>query len=150
MEIFFKFYHSISHTFREFFVYHYSSLTFRANIFALVIAADENPKLENFITLKEIAMEIYNEDEKRANALLITTKEIVNDIQKNKMSMDTLIDKIQQELHNTPRYANKIDSKTLLQFIPLADDEDTKLYRQNIIEFLEKCKNETLEKRKKK
>jgi len=145
MEILSKFRHYIFNSFREFFVYHYSSLNFRAQIFALVIGVNPNAKLDNFLVVKQVAMQIYNNDEQRANVLLFSTKEIVNAIRENTLQIDALINKIQRELKHTPRYAKKIDVESLRPILSFTYDEDIFLYQQNILEFLDTIKKETLQ-----
>ena len=149
MGIIFKFNNYIFNSFREFFVYHYGSLSFRAKVFALVISANENPKVENFIIVREISMMIYKNDEKRADILKLATKEIVDRIKDKTLTHDSLVLKIQDELKKTPRYANKIEINSLREFLSLAHDEDTISYQKNILEFLQTLKNETLLKKKK-
>ncbi|SFV54602.1 hypothetical protein MNB_SM-7-176 [hydrothermal vent metagenome] len=131
--------------FREIFVHHYNSLDFRAKIFALMIAANQNPKVENFILVKEIADKIYKDDEDRANLLMLTTKEFVNRVlHSHTYTSDKLIDSIINNLKHVPRYAKKIDIEALSRFLDLSEDEDTFAYQKNILEFLQKLKAETL------
>ncbi len=142
----FRLKHKFFNAFKEIFVYHYNSLDFRAKIFALLIAASENPKVENFILVKELALDIYKNDEDRANLLLLTTKELVEKITKeHTLTVDTLVDNIVANLKLIPRYAKKIDIDALKRFLELTDDEDTLLYQKNILEFLEKIKKEALQ-----
>jgi hypothetical protein len=141
----FRFKHKFFSAFREIFVHHYNSLDFRARILALIISADENPKVENFILVKQIAKEIYKDDEDRVNLLLLTTKEFIDAIlKKHSLSTDTLIDSIIDNLKRVPRYAKKIDIDSLKRFLDITYDEDTLAYQKNILEFLEKLKEETL------
>jgi len=146
MKLSFRIKHHFFGAFREFFVHHHGSLAFRAKIFALVIAANEKPRIENFILVKELALNIYKEDEERANLLLLTTKELVEKVKrKNGLDLDKLVVTIQKELKIVPRYAKKIDTPSLRNFLAYSSDEDTLAYQENIIEFLEKLKNETLQ-----
>lgn len=149
MGIFSQFSDRFFHSFRELFVHHYGALKFRAEILALVIGVNHDIKVENFSIIKKIAMDIYHNDEERANILLFTTKEIVNNIKSNTLSIDTLVHKIQQKLKHTPRYANKIDVESLKEILSFTHDEDVFLYQQNILEFLQTLKEETLTKNKK-
>ncbi|MDD2789411.1 MAG: hypothetical protein PHU40_01970 [Sulfurimonas sp.] len=135
--------------FRELFVYHHSSLEFRAKIFALLIAADENAKVENYIIVKNAGMRIYNNDENRANLLMLNTKELVKKIRENNgLLTEKLIGNIQQELKVIPRYAKKIDVSDLYPLLALSADENTIAYQKNIIEFLENTKEDILHERK--
>jgi len=146
MKLAFRIKHHFFSAFREIFVHHHGSLEFRAKIFALMIAANDKPKIENFILVKELALEIYNGDEDRANLLLLTTKELVEKVKKrNGLDLDSLIVTIQKELKIIPRYANKIDIVSLKNFLLLSSDDDTFAYQENILEFLIKLKEETLQ-----
>lgn len=141
----FRLKHKFFNAFREIFVHHYNSLDFRAKILALLITANEHPKVENFILVKQIANEIYDNDEDRANLLMLTTKELVDKILvSHKLSSDKLVESIINNVKLVPRYAKKIDVERLRAFLDLSDDEDTRAYQENILEFLAKLKEETL------
>jgi len=145
----FRLKHKFFNAFREIFVHHHNSLEFRAKILALIIAADEHPKVDNYIIVKRIADEIYKDDEDRANLLLMRTKEIIEQIHvKKQYTVDALVDSIVKNLKKVPRYAKKIDVDQLEDFLHTTYDEDIILYRRNILEFLERLKEETLEKLK--
>ena len=145
MGIAFRIKHHFFNAFREFFIHHHGSLDFRAKIFALVISADRDAKVENYIIVKNIALDIYDNDEDRANLLMLATKELVQKVRDNNgLYIDTLVTHIQKELIIIPRYAKKIDVDTLNEFLSLPYDEDTIAYQKNILEFLEKLKEETL------
>jgi len=149
MKLSFKLKHHFFNAFRELFVHHHGSLEFRAKVFALVIAANENVKVENYIIVKEIGMQIYNNDEDRANLLMLSTKELVKKIKNNNgVNIDILINQIQQDLRFIPRYAKKIDVNILRQFLPISDDQDTTSFQENILEFLENLKEEILRSKK--
>ncbi len=145
MRLGFRIKHYFFNAFREIFVHHHGSLEFRAKVFALVIAANEHIKVENYILVKQTALDIYEGDEDRANLLLLSTKELVNKLKdKNGLDIDSLIFSIQKELKIVPRYAKKIDIESLKPFLDLAENEDTFAYQNNILEFLQNLKNETL------
>ena len=145
MNLSFRIKHHFFSAFREIFVHHHGSLEFRAKIFALMIAVNEQPKVENFILVKELALQIYTGDEDRANLLLLTTKELVEKVKsKNSLNLDLLVTTIQKELKIVPRYAIKIDSEPLNGFFDFCNDEDTLAYQKNIVEFLENLQEETL------
>jgi len=150
MKLSFRIKHYFFTAFREIFVHHHGSLEFRAKIFALVIGANKKPKVDNFILVKKIALEIYEGDEDRANLLLLTTKELIEKLKKhNGLDMDQLVSNIQKELKVVPRYAKKIDIDALRNFLAFSSDDDTYHYQENILEFLEKLKEETLKENKK-
>jgi hypothetical protein len=149
MRLSFRLKHHFFNAFRELFVHHHGSLEFRAKLFALMIATNEHIDVENYILVKKLALEIYKNDEDRANLLLLLTKELVRKIKEKKYkNLDSLIFRIQKELKIVPRYARKIDLKALEHFIDLADNQDTQIYQHNIIEFLTNLKNETLKLKK--
>lgn len=146
MRLSFRLKHHFFSAFREFFVHHHGSLDFRAKIFALIIAANEKSTAEGYVIVKEIGLDIYNNDDERANLLMLTTKEKVNKVREdNGLNIDILIANIQKELKIVPRYAKKIDTEELRQLLVLTHDEDTISYQENILEFLENLKNETLQ-----
>ncbi len=148
MRLSFRIKHYFFSAFREFFVHHHGSLEFRAKVFALVIAANENAKVENFIVVKDIALNIYNGDTDRANLLMISAKELVQKVRDdNELDIDSLIESIIKELRIVPRYAKKIDIKALKPLLLLTHDADTRLYQERILEFLENLKNEILNKK---
>lgn len=145
MNLSFKIKHYFFNAFREIFVHHHGSLEFRAKTFALIIAADPDAGIDSFIHVKNYGLEIYKEDEDRANLLMLTTKEMVKKIkEKNGLDIDTLIYNIQKQLKIVPRYAYKIDIKALTELTKLTYDEDSYLYQKNILEFLKKLKDETI------
>jgi len=146
MNLAFRIKHYFFNAFREIFVHHHGSLEFRAKLFALIIAANEKPSINNFIKVKELALKIYNNDEDRANLLLLTTKELVEKVKKNNnLNLDYLIESIQKELKIVPRYAKKINIEDLETFLAFTKDDDTLYYQKNILEFLAKLKEETLQ-----
>ena len=151
MRLGFRLKHHFFSAFRELFVHHHGSLEFRAKIFALVIAANENAKVESYIIVKDIALNIYDGDTDRANLLMLSTKEMVQKVKDNNgLNLDTLVEHIQKELKIVPRYAKKIDIKALKPILLLAHDPDTISYQENILEFLQQLKDEILNKQKEK
>jgi len=145
MRLGFRLKHHFFSAFRELFVHHHGSLEFRAKVFALVIAANENAKVDNYIIVKDIGLKIYNGDADRANLLMLSTKEMVQKVKDNNgLNLDTLVNSIVKELRIIPRYAKKIDVDSLKPLLALTHDEDTYLYQENILEFLQTLKDETL------
>lgn len=147
MRLGFRLKHHFFSAFREFFVHHHGSLEFRAKIFALIIAANEEAKVENYMIVKDIGLNIYNDDADRSNLLMISTKELVQKVKEaNGLNLDNLIVSIQKELKIVPRYAKKIDIKALKPLLSLTHDEDTLAYQNHILEFLQTTKDEILNK----
>lgn len=142
MALGYKLKHYLFNAFRELFIYHHSSLEFRAKVFALVIAANEKHSDCEFEIVRNTGIKIYN-DEDRANTLTLTTKEFVEKIHdRNGMDIDTLIQDIVQELKMIPRYAKKISIEELTPLVSCNGDDDTISYQNSIIAFLERLKKE--------
>lgn len=136
--------------FRELFVHHHGSLEFRAKLFALIISSNPDIKDECYKVVNDIGMIIYKDDADRANMLVVSTKELVKKVKDNNgLDIDTLIEHIQKELKIIPRYAKKIDIDSLKKIAALAHDRDIISYQENIIEFLQRLKDEILDKNKK-
>jgi len=145
MKLSFRLKHHFFSAFREFFVHHHGSLEFRAKIFALIISSNKDIDVENYNIVEKIAMGIYNNDKDRANLLTLTTKELVKKVQDpNGLDIDTLVSHIQKELKIIPRYAKKIDIESLKPLTEVTRDIDTLSYQQNILEFLQDLKDDTL------
>jgi DNA polymerase elongation subunit (family B) len=150
MKLGFRIKHYFYNAFRELFVHHHGSLAFRAKLYALLIAVNEKATVDNFIIVKRHGLEIYKDDTDRANLLLLSTKELVEKVRENNgLGVDSLIQSIMQDLKAAPRYAKKIDIQSLKEFLTLTYDEDTLAYQNNILEFLQTLKDETLNKKNK-
>ncbi len=119
--------------FRELFLYHHSSLEFRAKLFAAIISADDEANECEFDLVKEAGMKIYN-DEDRSNTLVLTTREIVEKVLKNNgLDIDALIEDIIYDLRTVPRYALKIDLSQLEPLLACQSDPDITAYQQSIL-----------------
>ncbi|WP_321777957.1 hypothetical protein [Sulfurimonas sp.] len=77
MRLSFRLKHYFFSAFREFFVHHHGSLEFRAKIFALIIASNNDSTVESYVAVKSIGLQIYKNDEDRVNLLMLSTKELV-------------------------------------------------------------------------
>ncbi len=138
-----KFKRNILKMFREFLVYHNSSMEFRAKILTLMIASDSeiNP-CENQM-LKEVAFKIYSEDSERAEILIDTVKEYFQKIKmKNGLDFEHLIVLVEREAKENKRFPAKIDIEVLKLFSDCLDKEEDKIFNQRILEFLEGIKEE--------
>lgn len=114
-----------------------------------MVAVNSGVKEEAYTLIKNIGLDIYQNDEDRANLLVMSTKELVKKVQDdNGLYIDTLVANIQTELRLVPRYAKKIDIPSLSRLLELTTDQDTLLYQKNILEFLQKLKEETLQSKK--
>ena len=150
MRLSFRLKHHFFSAFREFFVHHHGSLEFRAKVFALLIAANKNSSVESYIIVKNIGLDIYENDEERANLLMLTTKEKVHTVHENNgLDIDILVANIQKDLRIVPRYAKKINIQELEKLLPLSHDSDTISYQENILEFLETLRKDTLKRKEK-
>lgn len=124
--------------FRELFVYHHTSLEFRAKLFASMIATNKIDNSCEYKVLKKIAKEIYKEDEYRVDVLVHTTKEYVNKVlQNDSLDIDCLLIDINKELKSHRRFINKINMNHLRSFYACNGDEDTILLQTRILEFYE-------------
>lgn len=129
-------------TFREIFVYHHSSLEFRAKIYAVFIASASETIRHYEKSLEAIASEIYT-DTDRATTLIMTVKEYLSAIQTKKSITDeSLLLEIIRELRMVPRYALKIESEHLRQLLECTHDHDSRIYQARLIEFLEQKRKE--------
>ncbi len=128
--------------FREVFLYHYSSLEFRAKLFACVISANKNFGECEFEVVKNAGALIYS-DEARISSLEYTTKEYVQKVvDENGLNNDMLIEDVLRDLKDIPRYAKKIDTDMLKTLIKCHHDTDTKIYQKRIIELFNSLKEE--------
>lgn len=144
LSIAFKVKHYFYNAFREVFIYHHNSLEFRAKVFALMIAANDKEHTLDCAMKHVLAagMLIYkNED--RANTLALTTKEYCLKVyDKNGLNIDDLIEDITKELHQVPRYINKIDIEHLKPILECTMDEEISTYQYRILEFLQTLKED--------
>ena len=124
--------------FRELFVYHHTSLEFRAKLFASMIASNQIDNSREYIVLKKIAEEIYKDDEYRVDVLVHTTKEYVNKIiQNDSLDIDHLLLDIDKEMKRHKRFVDKINMNHLRRFYACNGDEKTILLQTRILEFYE-------------
>ena len=123
--------------FRELFVYHHRSLEFRAKLFAAMIVAGEMNEVCEYDVLKDIATQIYGEDEYRVEVMVRTTKEFVNKIVKYKIvTLDELLLDIDRELKHHKRFIHKINLEHLKKF-KCGHDDDSSIVQDRVLEFLE-------------
>lgn len=131
--------------FREYLVYHHSSLEYRAKILTLMISSDSDINECEKQILKEIAHEIYSKDIERAELLVDTVYEyhtkIVNN---NGLNFEHLIQLVQKETKEVKRFAQKINIPRLKRLEACIDEEDEEnvLFQRRILEFLENLKVE--------
>jgi hypothetical protein len=125
--------------FRDIFVYHNSSLEFRAKLLAVVIGANKDIDDCEDELLQEIAKETYPNDIARVDVLINTTKEFVRKIiDNNGLNVNELILSISQDLKEVKRFHQKIDTSQLRRFLACSEEnEATHITQLRIIEFLE-------------
>ena len=129
--------------FREFLVYHSSSLEFRAKLITLMIASDNEINECEEKTLREAADRTYNGNEERAELLIDTVKEYYEKIETNNgLNFNHLIILVQREIRENKRFSKKIDIEILKSFSVCLRNEDDRIFNQHIIEFLEELKKE--------
>ncbi|MFY9142392.1 hypothetical protein [Sulfuricurvum sp.] len=121
--------------FREVFVYHHSSLEFRAKTYAVLIAGSNEPLSHYLKTLEAIAFEIYPEPD-RAETLMMTVKEYLSSSYSKKNKEEALLIDVIQELRLVPRYALKIEPNHLEQLRECTHDHDSKIYQERLVDFL--------------
>ncbi len=129
--------------FREFLVYHNSSLEFRAKVLTLMIASNEDINTCEDELLIEIAHQIYNKDINRAEILIDTVYEFFEKIKTdNGLDFEHLIMQVERETRTIKRFSSKIDIPTLKRFGCCLEKEDDIIFHQRIIEFLERLKKD--------
>jgi len=138
----FKLKHFLFNAFRELFLYHHSSLEFRAKLFAAVIAADLEADECEYALVKEAGMKIYDDGD-RADALVLTTREYVEKvIENNGLDIDMLVEDIIKSLRAKPRFADKIDIEQLRPLLECRHDPDIRIYQTRILELFSRLKKE--------
>jgi len=124
--------------FREIFVYHNSSLEFRAKLLAAIIGSNKVITDCEKELLLRVAQDIYPEDIARVDVLVNTTKEFVKKIiDNNGLNVNELIMSINQDLKEVKRFHEKIEIEQLKKFLVCVDDEETHITQVRIIEYLE-------------
>ncbi len=129
--------------FREFLVYHNSSLEFRAKILTLMISSNGEICECEKQKLKEIAYKTYDKDLERAELLIETVKEYHEKIiTNNGLDFEHLIQLVAKEVREVKRFNQKIDIGLLMELHDCVEDEDESLFQMRIIEFLQNLKEE--------
>jgi len=128
--------------FREFLVYHSSSLEFRAELMTLMIMSDGKIVECEEKLIKVIASEIYGDDKGRAQILSEAIHEYhTKIINRNGLVYNDLVSKIANDIKRTPRYASKIDIEKLSRFRECLDDEENQIFHDRVISFLQELKD---------
>lgn len=128
--------------FRELFLYHHSSLEFRAKLFAAVIAANPNAGSCEYEIVSQAGMQIYD-DPDRSNSLLLTVREYVNKVvDDNGLDIDTLLAEIVRDLRDIPRYSQKIEISQLRPLLDCHHDEENRIYQERMLELFARLREE--------
>lgn len=123
--------------FRQVFVYHHRSLEFRCKLFAAMIVANAEAEACEYEVLKEIAKEIYDDDEYRIEVMVRITKEYVTKVTTyNSLNLDELLLEIDKEIKLHKRFVHKIDLNHLRRFM-CEGDENSSVTQKRILEFFE-------------
>ena len=123
--------------FREFLLYHNSSLEYRAKVLTLVVAVNKKITPCEEELLYQTACKIYHQDEERSEILVETVKEYFQKIVTNNgLDFEHLVFDVEKETKAVRRFAEKIDTELLMEFQKCIDDEEDKIYQLRVIEFL--------------
>ncbi len=123
--------------FREFLLYHNSSLEYRAKVLTLVVAVNQKITPCEEELLYQTACKIYNQDEERSEILVETVKEYFQKIVTNNgLDFEHLIFDVEKETKAVKRFSQKIDIELLMEFQKCIDDEEDRIYQLRVIEFL--------------
>jgi len=127
--------------FREFLLYHNSSLEYRAKILTLVVAVNgEISECEEKL-LYQTACNIYNNDEERAEILVEAVREYFEKIQTdNGLDFEDLIFQVEKDTKAVRRFVSKIDIVALEKFQECIAQEEDRLYQQRVIAYLAELK----------
>ena len=123
--------------FREFLLYHNSSLEYRAKVLTLVVAVNQKITPCEEELLYQTACKIYNRDEERSEILVETVKEYFQKIVTNNgLDFEHLVFDVEKETKAVRRFAEKIDIDLLMEFQKCIDEEEDRIYQLRVIEFL--------------
>ena len=129
--------------FRELLVYHHSSLEYRAKILTLMISSNDKISECEDKALHEIACEVYENEPERAELLVDTVKEYHEKIiTNNGLDFEHLIQLVERESRDVPRYVEKINFERLNKLHECLEDEEDIIFQQRILEFLQMLKDE--------
>ncbi len=133
----------VTKMFREFLVYHHSSMEFRAKILTLMVSANGDICECEKQKLKEIAHSIYGDDQERAELLIDTVNEYhTKIITNNGLDFEHLIQLVAREVKEVNRFCEKIDMDMLMKLHECMDNEEDILFQKRILEFLQGLKDE--------
>jgi len=136
--------HKLINMFREIILYHSSSLAFRAKLLTLLVVGNgdtinacEEEKLQ------EIAQQMYPDDYDRAQVLIEAVHEFYDKItENNNLVYDSLIQSIEKDVRENPRFVHKIDLELFRPLKECIDDEDERIFHDRILTFFQNLKEE--------
>jgi len=138
---------NIMKMFREYLVYHHSSMEYRAKILTLMVSSNEEICDCEREKLQEIASKTYGDDIDRVVLLIETVLEYHNKIVTNNgLDFEHLIQIVARETKEVKRFAQKIDIKLLMELHKCMVKEEDILFQKRILEFLQELKDEYGEK----
>lgn len=134
---------TITKIFREFLLYHHSSLEYRAKILTLMVSSNGEICECEKEKLKEIAYTIYADDYDRAEILIDAVNEYHNKIiTNNGLNFEHLVQLVIRETKAVNRFVDKIDIGLLMGLHECMKTEEDILFQRRIIEFLQNLKDE--------
>lgn len=143
MKVFKSLKRTVKKMFREFLVYHHSSMEYRAKILTLMVSANGEITECEKQKLEEIAHRIYGNDTERAEILIDTIGEYHKKIVTNNgLDFEHLIQQVERETKEVARFAEKIDIPLLRELYECIDNEEDALFQERILEFLQMLKDE--------
>jgi len=123
--------------FREFLLYHNSSLEYRAKVLTLVVAVNGQISECEEELLVACACDIYRNDEERCDILVETVQEYFRKIKTNNgLDFEHLVFQVEKETRDIKRFSEKIDIDALMKFQACEMSEEDKIYQLRVIEFL--------------
>ncbi len=129
--------------FREFLVYHNSSLEFRAKILTLMVSSNGEICECEKQKLKEIAYKTYDADNERAELLIEMVKEYHEKIiTNNGLDFEHLIQLVAKDVREVKRFSQKIDIGLLMELHDCVAEEEDRMFQMRIVEFLQNLKEE--------
>jgi len=132
--------------FREFLVYHNSSLEYRAKLITLMISSNGEISTCEKEKLYTISQHIYHDDPERAETLIDTINEYHTKIVTNNgLNFEHLIQLVIRDTKDVKRFSKKIDIKLLKELFLCTKNEEDRIFQERILTFLQDLKDEYTE-----
>jgi hypothetical protein len=134
---------AIKKMFREFLVYHHSSMEYRAKILTLMVSSNGKMCECEIEILRQIAHSVYGDDTERAEILVDTVSEYHNKIiTNNGLNFEHLIQLVERESKEVLRFTDKIDMAHLALLYDCTAEGEEKIFQLRILTFLQNLKDE--------